>query len=67
MRVTRPPLDNIKVRQAIQIALNKEAISTGLYSDLCPATNQDYPVDHWAHVDSIDKKSSTTRRRPRSP
>ncbi len=57
MKASRPPLDNIKLRQAIQLALDKEAISEGLYSGYCAESSQDYPDQHWAHVDSLDKKS----------
>lgn len=49
LRATRPPLDNVKVRQAIQVALDRNAINQGLFSGNCTPTTQDYPEgQHWA-------------------
>ncbi len=56
MKATRPPLDNLKFRQAIKAAMDQAAMSEGLYSGLCELSNQDYPAQHWAHVRALDKK-----------
>jgi peptide/nickel transport system substrate-binding protein len=49
LQATRPPLDNLKVRQAIQHALDRNAINEGLFSGNCTPTAQDYPAGtHWA-------------------
>jgi peptide/nickel transport system substrate-binding protein len=49
LQASRPPLDNLKVRQAIQLSLNRDAINQGLFSGNCTPTAQDYPADtHWA-------------------
>ncbi len=57
LRATRPPLDNLKLRQAIQIALNKDAITQGLFGGTCTPSNQDYPAGtHWASDPALDAK-----------
>ncbi|WP_433502789.1 ABC transporter substrate-binding protein [Pseudonocardia halophobica] len=49
LQASRPPLDNVKVRQAIQLAFNRDAINQGLFSGNCTPTAQDYPAGtHWA-------------------
>ncbi|MCW0213242.1 MAG: ABC transporter substrate-binding protein [Pseudonocardia sp.] len=49
LQASRPPLNNLKVRQAIQAALDRNAINEGLFSGNCTPTVQDYPEgQHWA-------------------
>ncbi len=57
MKASRPAISNLKLRQAIQIAINKEALSDGLYSGYCSPSSQDYPSQHWAHAAALDKKT----------
>jgi peptide/nickel transport system substrate-binding protein len=56
MKAARPNMQNLKFRQAIQLALDKQAFSQGLYSGFCAPASQDYPAQHWAHVAALDKK-----------
>ena len=56
MKAARPNMQNLKFRQAIELALDKQAFSQGLYSGFCAPASQDYPVQHWAHVAALDKK-----------
>jgi peptide/nickel transport system substrate-binding protein len=49
LRSTNPPLNNVKLRQAIEYAIDKNAIATGLYSGACAPATQFYPSDHWAY------------------
>ncbi|WP_214402240.1 ABC transporter substrate-binding protein [Pseudonocardia lacus] len=49
LQASRPPLDNVKVRQAIQAAIDRNAINEGLFNGDCTPTIQDYPEgQHWA-------------------
>ena len=57
MKASRPAISNLKLRQAIQIAIDKEALSDGLYSGYCSPSSQDYPSQHWAHAAALDKKT----------
>jgi peptide/nickel transport system substrate-binding protein len=57
MKASRPAMQNLKLRQAIQIAIDKEALSDGLYSGYCSPSSQDYPSQHWAHAAALDKKT----------
>ena len=57
MKASRPAISNLKLRQAIQIAIDKEALSEGLYSGYCSPSSQDYPSQHWAHAAALDKKT----------
>ena len=56
MKAGRPEMQNLKLRQAIQLAIDKQAFSHGLYSGYCAPSSQDYPAQHWAHVAALDKK-----------
>jgi peptide/nickel transport system substrate-binding protein len=57
LRATRPPLDNLKLRQGIQLALDKESITQGLFGGTCTPSNQDYPAGtHWASDPVLDEK-----------
>jgi peptide/nickel transport system substrate-binding protein len=56
MKAARPAMQNLKFRQAIQLALDKKAFSDGLYSGFCTPSSQDYPAQHWAHNAALDKK-----------
>ena len=58
MKASRPAMQNLKLRQAIQIAIDKEALSDGLYSGYCSPSSQDYPSQHWAHAAALDKKTA---------
>lgn len=55
LRATRPPLDNLKVRQAIQAAIDRDAINQGLFAGNCTPTVQDYPEgQNWASSPALN-------------
>ena len=56
MKSSRPNMQNLKFRQAIQVALDKKAFADGLYSGYCEQSSQDYPKGNFWHVDALDKK-----------
>jgi peptide/nickel transport system substrate-binding protein len=41
-----------RIRKAIQLAINRDAIANGLLKGICTATMQPYPKGHWAHAPS---------------
>ncbi len=56
LQASRPPLDNLELRQAIQLAIPKDTITQGLFSGNCTVTNQDYPEGtHWASSATVAK------------
>jgi peptide/nickel transport system substrate-binding protein len=54
LRATRPPLDNKTFRQAISYAIDKQALSKGLYNGDCDPVQQFYTSRHWAHSATVD-------------
>jgi peptide/nickel transport system substrate-binding protein len=55
LQAKRPPLDNVKVRQAIQAAIDRNAINQGLFAGNCTPTVQDYPEgQNWASSKALD-------------
>ncbi|MBW8825723.1 MAG: hypothetical protein JF603_05145 [Acidobacteria bacterium] len=54
LRSTRPPLDNKDLRQAIAYAIDKKALSNGLYNGDCEPAQQFYTAKHWAHSATVD-------------
>ena len=56
MKSSRPNMQNLKFRQAIQVALDKTAFADGLYGGYCEQSSQDYPKGNFWHVDALDKK-----------
>ena len=45
MNVKKPPFDNVKVRQAINMAIDKEAILTAVYQGAGKAGEEPDPAD----------------------
>lgn len=50
---SKPPFDNVKVRQALSMAVNKEAIVKGIYSGMATAAKNPMPPIIWGYNDSI--------------
>lgn len=53
IRASRPPLDNLKVRQAIIMATDRNAIANGLLTGSCAVTNQGTPPGQVSHSDNL--------------
>ena len=56
MNTTKPPLDNIKIRQAINYAIDRQAIGESLYSNACHPSYQVYPEGYFAFDPSMEGK-----------
>jgi ABC-type transport system substrate-binding protein len=50
----KAPFDNPLVRQALQHAIDREAINKGAFDGGAPAVIQPFPPGHWAHAQSLD-------------
>jgi len=50
----KAPFNNPLVRQAIQHAIDREAINKGAFDGGAPPVNQPFPPGHWAHVAALD-------------
>ncbi|MCC6719000.1 MAG: peptide ABC transporter [Acetobacteraceae bacterium] len=46
----RPPLDNVKVRQALNFAVNRDEFNKAAFGGLAEPTTMLLPKAHWAHV-----------------
>jgi ABC-type transport system substrate-binding protein len=53
MNTRKKPFDNVKVRQAINIAINKPALISGVYSGMAKAAVNPMPPTVWGYNDSI--------------
>ena len=51
--LTRPPLDDVRVRRAIALAIDREAIVTHLLSGRARLATALLPPGHWAHDDGV--------------
>ena len=54
MNVQKPPFDNVKVRQAINMAIDKEAILAAVYQGAGKAAKNPIPPTIWSYDDSIE-------------
>jgi dipeptide transport system substrate-binding protein len=54
MNVQKPPFDNVKVRQAINMAIDKEAILSAVYQGAGKAAKNPIPPTIWSYDDSIE-------------
>ena len=54
IRNTRSEFDDVRVRQALNMAIDRDAISTGLMNDFCTSTEQMFPEGHPYHVDELE-------------
>jgi dipeptide transport system substrate-binding protein len=54
MNVKKPPFDNVKVRQAINMAIDKEAILAAVYQGAGKAAKNPIPPTIWSYDDSIE-------------
>ncbi|MBA2620173.1 MAG: ABC transporter substrate-binding protein [Acidobacteria bacterium] len=57
-----PPLDNVKIRQAIAYAVNREQIINELLSGQAVIANSILPVSSWAYNDNVVKYSYNPER-----
>jgi dipeptide transport system substrate-binding protein len=57
MNVKKPPFDNVKVRQAINMAIDKEAILAAVYQGAGKAAKNPIPPTIWSYDDSIQAYS----------
>src|SRR5690606_23090471 len=55
LRAARPALASRELRQAVNLAIDKEAIGEGLYGGTCNPTHQYFPEGHWAHSERADE------------
>ncbi|MGE3619026.1 MAG: ABC transporter substrate-binding protein [Acidimicrobiia bacterium] len=55
LNTTRAPLDDVDIRRAVNFALDRAAISEGLYEGTCEPMLQPYEEGNWAHVEAIDE------------
>ncbi|MEZ5830222.1 MAG: ABC transporter substrate-binding protein [Dongiaceae bacterium] len=53
MNVKKPPFDNVKVRQAINMAIDKQAILAAVYQGAGKAAKNPIPPTIWSYDDSI--------------
>lgn len=53
MNVQKPPFDNVKVRQAINMAIDKESILQAVYQGAGTAAKNPIPPTIWSYDDSI--------------
>jgi dipeptide transport system substrate-binding protein len=53
MNVQKPPFDNVKVRQAINMAIDKDAILQAVYQGAGTAAKNPIPPTIWSYDDSI--------------
>lgn len=49
VNTAKPPLDNVKVRQAIQYAIDRDALNKAILLGLGEAAHQHFPESYWAH------------------
>ena len=54
MNVQKPPFDNVKVRQAINMAIDKESILAAVYQGAGKAAKNPIPPTIWSYDDSIE-------------
>lgn len=54
LNVTRPPLDNVKVRQAINMAIDKESILEAVYRGAGVVAKNPIPPTLWSYNDDIE-------------
>ncbi len=53
MNVQKPPFDNVKVRQAINMAIDKEAILSAVYQGAGKAAKNPIPPTIWSYDESV--------------
>ena len=53
LRATHDTLSDLRVRQALNHAIDKASIAKDLYGGNCTATNQNFPEGHWAHNPTV--------------
>jgi peptide/nickel transport system substrate-binding protein len=49
LNTSKPPLDNVKVRQALLYAIDREALNKALLFGLGAPAHQHFPEGYWAH------------------
>ena len=54
MNVKKPPFDNVKVRQAINMAIDKESILAAVYKGAGKAAKNPIPPTIWSYDDSVE-------------
>jgi peptide/nickel transport system substrate-binding protein len=54
MNLAMPPLDNLKVRQAIMYAMDRQSLVDGVFFGLGTPTEQPWPEGYFPHVDGLD-------------
>lgn len=59
------PVSNQQFRQAVQYAINKAEIATGLFSGNCRVANQYLPKEHWAYSAATEAKYSFNQAKAR--
>jgi peptide/nickel transport system substrate-binding protein len=58
MRTTRPPFDNLKFRQALQFAIDRDSLNAGVYGGTCTKNDQIYPASHWSYNKDLANKNA---------
>ncbi len=54
MNVKKPPFDNVKVRQAINMAIDKDAILAAVYQGAGKAAKNPIPPTIWSYNDAVE-------------
>jgi ABC-type transport system substrate-binding protein len=54
LNLSHPPFDNLKLRQALNYAIDREAFNKATMLGLAEPTNTLLPKSHWAHDPSLD-------------
>ena len=54
MNVNTPPFDNVKVRQAVNYAINKEAIIEAVYQGAGTKAKNPIPPTMWSYNDAVE-------------
>ena len=55
---SRPPLDNVQVRKAIQRAIDRATIAEVVYAGAAVSTCQPWAPSHWAHDPTLEAQCS---------
>lgn len=55
----KPPFDNPLVRQALQHAIDRDAVNKGAFDGDAPPVSQPFPPGYWAYVEGLDDAGYT--------